>query len=86
MTVRRSIVPPPAIAEMAEKSERERKRLLSSSRLRLVFTLFVVALILALSALNFVLVSRIFSTLTPKVQADLEWKARRGAGELVHAT
>jgi len=50
------------------------------------FTLFVVALLLALSGLIFVLVSRIFDTLTPTISADLEWKARRGAGELVHAT
>jgi signal transduction histidine kinase/DNA-binding NarL/FixJ family response regulator len=52
----------------------------------MAFTLFVVALLLALSGLIFVLVSRIFDTLTPTIQADLEWKARRGAGELVHAT
>jgi len=52
----------------------------------MAFTLFVVALLLAMSGLIFVLVSRIFDTLTPTIQADLEWKARRGAGELVHAT
>jgi len=87
MTVRRSLVPPLSLsAEMAERSERGRRRLLSTSRLRLAFTLFVVALLLSLSGLNFVLVSRIFDTLNPKVQADLEWKARRGAGELVHTT
>jgi signal transduction histidine kinase/DNA-binding NarL/FixJ family response regulator/HPt (histidine-containing phosphotransfer) domain-containing protein len=87
MTARRSIVPAmSAIAEKAEGSARERRRLLSSTRLRVAFTLFVVALILALSGLIFVLVSRIFDTLTPKLQADLEWKARRGASELVHAT
>jgi signal transduction histidine kinase/FixJ family two-component response regulator/HPt (histidine-containing phosphotransfer) domain-containing protein len=87
MTARRSIVPPMSVlAERAQHSARERKRLLSSTRLRVAFTLFVVALILALSGLIFVLVSRIFDTLTPKIQADLEWKARRGASELVHAT
>jgi signal transduction histidine kinase/DNA-binding NarL/FixJ family response regulator/HPt (histidine-containing phosphotransfer) domain-containing protein len=48
--------------------------------------MFVVALLLALSGLIFVLVSQIFDTLTPTIRADLEWKARRGAGELVHAT
>ncbi len=87
MTARRSLVPPSARAvETAETSQRQRRRLLSSSRLRMAFTLFVVALLLALSGLIFVLVSRIFDTLTPTIQADLEWKARRGAGELVHAT
>jgi len=54
--------------------------------LRLAFTLFVVALLLSLAGLIFVLVSSIFNTLTPSIRADLEWKARRGASELVHAT
>jgi signal transduction histidine kinase/DNA-binding NarL/FixJ family response regulator/HPt (histidine-containing phosphotransfer) domain-containing protein len=85
MTARRSLAP--AVAATADKAEsRQRRRLLSSTRLRVAFTLFVVALIVALSGLIFVLVSRIFDTLTPKLQADLEWKARRGASELVHAT
>jgi signal transduction histidine kinase/DNA-binding NarL/FixJ family response regulator/HPt (histidine-containing phosphotransfer) domain-containing protein len=87
MTVRRSIVPPLSVgADNGERSQRQRRRLPSSSRLRLAFTLFVVALLLSLSGLIFVLVSSIFDTLTPKLQADLEWKARRGASELVHAT
>jgi signal transduction histidine kinase/DNA-binding NarL/FixJ family response regulator/HPt (histidine-containing phosphotransfer) domain-containing protein len=84
---RRSILPSfPPSPEATVRAERERKRLLSSSRLRLSFTLFVVALLLALSGLIFVLVSQIFDTLTPTIRADLEWKARRGASELVHAT
>jgi signal transduction histidine kinase/CheY-like chemotaxis protein/HPt (histidine-containing phosphotransfer) domain-containing protein len=86
MTLRRSIIPPAPLGAEEATSERQRRRLLSSSRLRMAFTLFVVALLLALSGLIFVLVSRIFDTLTPTIQADLEWKARRGAGELVHAT
>src|SRR6186713_2307368 len=87
MTARRSIIPSSAPGpEAAARSERERKRLLSSSRLRLAFTLFVVALLLSLAGLIFVLVSSIFNTLTPSIRADLEWKARRGASELVHAT
>jgi signal transduction histidine kinase/DNA-binding NarL/FixJ family response regulator len=87
MTARRSIVPPlPPGPEMGEISESKRRRLLSSSRVRMAFTLFVVALLMAMSGMIFVLVSRIFDTLTPTIQADLEWKARRGAAELVHAT
>src|SRR5688572_18993684 len=82
MTARRSIVP--SLSSGIEAAER--RRLLSSSRLRLSFTLFVVALLLAMSGLIFVLVSQIFDTLTPTIRADLEWKARRGAGELVHTT
>ena len=86
MTARRSIVPAAESSAETAKAARQRRRLLSSSRLRLAFTLFVVALLLALSGMIFVLVSRIFDTLTPTIQSDLEWKARRGAGELVHAT
>jgi signal transduction histidine kinase/CheY-like chemotaxis protein/HPt (histidine-containing phosphotransfer) domain-containing protein len=86
MTARRSIVPPADPGAETPKAERQRRRLLSSSRLQLAFTLFVVALLLALSGMIFVLVSRIFDTLTPTIQSDLEWKARRGASELVHAT
>ncbi len=87
MTLRRSIIPAPGPGpEETVRAARDRRRLLSSSRLRLAFTLFVVALLLALSGLIFVLVSSIFDTLTPTIRADLEWKARRGAGELVHAT
>jgi signal transduction histidine kinase/DNA-binding NarL/FixJ family response regulator len=82
---RRSLIPSfPANPD--ETVRAERKRLLSSSRLRMSFTLVVVALLLAMSGLIFVLVSQIFDTLTPTIRADLEWKARRGAGELVHAT
>jgi signal transduction histidine kinase/DNA-binding NarL/FixJ family response regulator len=84
MNARRSIVP--SLSPSGEAVDRERRRLLSSSRLRLSFTLFVVALLLATSGLIFVLVSQIFDTLTPTIRADLEWKARRGASELVHAT
>jgi signal transduction histidine kinase/CheY-like chemotaxis protein/HPt (histidine-containing phosphotransfer) domain-containing protein len=84
MTARRSIVP--SHSQSTETVDRERRRLLSSSRLRLSFTLFVVALLLATSGLIFVLVSQIFDTLTPTIRADLEWKVRRGASELVHAT
>ena len=61
MTARRSILPSsPPSPEATARAERERTRLLSSSRLRLSFTLFVVALLLALSGLIFVLVSQHF--------------------------
>ncbi len=79
-------VPTAPAPDPSSEPLKERKRLISSSRLRRALTLFVVALLLALSGLIFVLVSRIFDTLTPTIQADLEWKARRGVAELVHAT
>ena len=63
-------------------SQAERRRLLSSFRIKLAFTIFVTALILALSGMIFVLVQSIFGTLSPSVLADLEWKAQHGAAEL----
>ncbi len=60
----------------------QKRRLLSSARIKLALTLFVTALILALSGMIFVLVSSIFATLSPSVRADLEWKAKHGAAEL----
>ncbi|HEY8946353.1 MAG TPA: hypothetical protein VIM73_19010, partial [Polyangiaceae bacterium] len=56
--------------------------LLSGFRIKAAFTVFTVAIIAALTTLIFGLVSHIFARLTPSIQADLEWKARRGAVEL----
>lgn len=64
----------------------ESRKLLSSFRIKVAFTVFTVSVLLALSALIFALVSRIFDELTPAVRADLEWKALRGSTELSHAT
>jgi hypothetical protein len=57
-------------------------RLLSTLRFKVILSVFVVLLIVALSALNFALVSRIFDRLEPTLRADLEWKTKRGAIEL----
>jgi signal transduction histidine kinase/CheY-like chemotaxis protein/HPt (histidine-containing phosphotransfer) domain-containing protein len=53
---------------------------------RIAFTLFALALVLAMSGFIYVLVARIFDELTPSIRADLEWKARRGASELAQTT
>jgi hypothetical protein len=58
------------------------RKLLSSLRLKVLLSLFVGLLVLGLSALVFVSVSRIFSRLTPLMREDLVWKAQRGALEL----
>jgi hypothetical protein len=42
-------------------------------------------LLLGLCGLVFNLVSHIFDTLTPAIQADLQWKATRGAAELAQS-
>lgn len=60
----------------------ERQRIVSSTRLQVAFTFFVVSLLAAMLGLVFVLVSHIFDRLTPTIRADLQWKAQRGAVEL----
>jgi signal transduction histidine kinase/CheY-like chemotaxis protein/HPt (histidine-containing phosphotransfer) domain-containing protein len=48
-------------------------------RIKVSFVIFSFSLLVALSAMMFLLVSQIFSTLTPSIRRDLEWKASRGA-------
>jgi two-component system sensor histidine kinase/response regulator len=67
------------------QDQAEKRRLLSSFRIKFALTLFVTMLILALSGMIFVLVSSIFRTLSPSVMADLEWKAEHGATELANS-
>src|SRR3954471_22532966 len=61
-------------------------QLLSGARIRVAFTLFTAAVLVALTALVFALVSHIFARLTPSIRADLEWKAAHGAAELARST
>lgn len=62
----------------------QRSRILSTFRLQVILTSFVVVLLIGISVLLFVLVTRIFDSLTPSIERDLAWKAQRGAAELVH--
>jgi signal transduction histidine kinase/CheY-like chemotaxis protein/HPt (histidine-containing phosphotransfer) domain-containing protein len=48
-------------------------------RIKVSFVIFSFSLLVALSSMMFLLVSQIFSTLTPSIRRDLEWKASRGA-------
>jgi two-component system, sensor histidine kinase and response regulator len=64
----------------------QRRRVLSTFRLKLILTSFVLVLLIGLSGMMVVLVTRIFDSLTPAVRADLGWKAARGAAELARAT
>ena len=66
-------------------SDEQRQRVLSATRLKLTFTLFVVTVLIALSAMMFVGVARIFDWLTPSIRHDLQWKAERGVVELVQS-
>ena len=63
-------------------SVEERARVLSATRIRFTLTLFVVAVLLGLSALIFSGVTRIFDWLTPSIRQDLSHKALHGALEL----
>jgi signal transduction histidine kinase/DNA-binding response OmpR family regulator/HPt (histidine-containing phosphotransfer) domain-containing protein len=82
--------PPPSaseieVSELAQQSPlsmEERKRVLSTGRLKLTLTAFVVTVLLALSGMIFSGVTRIFDWLTPSIQQDLVRKTRRGAVEL----
>ena len=63
-------------------SSQEQRRIVSTLRFQVTFTLFVVTMLAALLALVFMLVSHIFDRLTPAIRSDLEWKAQHGAAEL----
>jgi signal transduction histidine kinase/CheY-like chemotaxis protein len=77
----------PSLAEVEASplSHEERARVLSAVRLKLTLTLFVVALLVAFSAMTYVGVSRIFDWLTPSIRHDLQRKAQRGALELTQS-
>lgn len=64
----------------------ERAKILSTARLKVILSIFVVALLLALGGLAFLQVSRIFDQLTPAVAHDLAWKTERGVAELSYTT
>ena len=73
-----SIIPTPAtLLPLAE-----RKRILSSSRLKLMLTAFIALLLAALCTFVIVLVSHIFHWLTPTIRDDLGWKVSQGAAEV----
>jgi two-component system, sensor histidine kinase and response regulator len=63
-------------------SPEARRRVLSSFRLKVAQIAFVSVLLVLLSAMMLWLVSGIFASLTPSIQADLERKVRRSASEL----
>ncbi len=63
-------------------SPEQRKRALSGTRLQVVLTAFVTALLVALGCMVLLLISNIFDRLTPSIRRDLAWKAERTAAEL----
>jgi signal transduction histidine kinase len=61
------------------------RRLLSSLRLKVTLTLFILALLLGMSTLVFVLVMGVFDRFDGSLREDLGWKAVRGASEVAQA-
>ena len=73
-----SLIPTPAtLLPIAE-----RKRMLSSSRLKLTLTAFIALLLAALCTFVLLLVTHIFQKLTPTIREDLGWKVSQGAAEV----
>jgi len=66
--------------------QHQQKRVLSTGRLTVTLSLFVMTLLGGMGLLSFSLVSRIFDQLTPSIAHDLSWKAERGAAELSRTT
>lgn len=60
----------------------ERRRILSSSRLTLALTSFIVLLVAAMCTVVMLFVGHIFDWLTPRMQQDLGWKVAHGAVEV----
>jgi hypothetical protein len=87
-----SVKTPPSIGDASQNpvadvlgEEQQTRKLLSSLRLKVAFMLFVSVLLVGLCSLIFSLVSQIFGALTPAMQSDLEWKAKRGVAELAQS-
>jgi signal transduction histidine kinase/CheY-like chemotaxis protein len=63
-------------------SAADRSRIASSVRLTVALMVMVALIVTSLTGMIFVLVSRIFDSVTPTAAAELAWRARRGAIEL----
>lgn len=73
-------------AETALPSDEDRRKVLSSMRIKVTLSAMVVLVILLLAGTIFTLVDGIFESLTPTLQRDLVWKTGRGAAELSKTT
>lgn len=60
----------------------ERRKILSSSRIKIALTCFIAALVAALCGVVMLFVGHIFDWLTPRMQQDLGWKVAQGAVEV----
>jgi len=71
-----------AVSQPDLLSKEEQSRVLSSSRLAVKLIGMVFVIVVLLGAVSFVLVDRIFATMTPAIRHDLSWKALHGVIEL----
>src|SRR4051812_26257242 len=58
------------------------RKLMSGLRIQVAFMVFTALVVVVLTALAFIFISRIFNQLTPSIRADLEHKAVRGSREI----
>src|SRR5262245_13327822 len=63
-------------------SSEEQRRVMSSFRLTVKLMVLVGLVVVVMGAMVFVLIDRIFESLTPSIRHDLEWKARHAVYEL----
>jgi two-component system, sensor histidine kinase and response regulator len=61
------------------------RRIASGVRIRTLLSVFIILLMLSLAGLMLLVVSSIFSRVTPATRNDLEWKVTHGAVELAQA-
>lgn len=71
-----------AVSQPDVLSPEEQARVLSSSRLAIKLIAMVFVIVVLLGAVSFLLVDRIFATMTPAIRHDLSWKALHGVIEL----
>jgi signal transduction histidine kinase/HPt (histidine-containing phosphotransfer) domain-containing protein/ActR/RegA family two-component response regulator len=71
----------PAV-NMQPLSSEEQRRVMSTFRLTVRLMVLVGLVVVVMGTLVFLLVDRIFDTLTPSIRHDLEWKARHAVYEL----
>jgi signal transduction histidine kinase/DNA-binding response OmpR family regulator/HPt (histidine-containing phosphotransfer) domain-containing protein len=86
LATKREAAPPGPASELQRIGQGERRKMLSSVRLKLSLSLMVIAIITVLMGLIWLLVGQIFDRVTPSIREDLLWKTERGVVELSLST
>ncbi len=85
-SARRPTDPLPDVLLERSPTSIEDSQIPSSGHIQFAFMVFTALVVMALTALVFGMVSHIFASLTPSIEADLERKATRGSAELARVT